>query len=58
MTTGGKGRRQKQMVCKILVMAGANISFISEKKRLQTVCNDYRDVVMQPSPRCASAVKC
>lgn len=37
---------QKQMVCKILMMLYANISFIKKKKRLQTVDKSYRDSVI------------
>lgn len=37
---------QKQMVCKILMILYANISFIKKKKRLQTVDKSDRDSVI------------
>lgn len=37
---------QKQMVCKILMIVYANISFINGKKKLQAVHNNYRDTVI------------
>lgn len=37
---------QKQMVCMILMILYANISFIKKKKRLQTVDKSDRDSVI------------